>query len=89
MNWIKQPSTLPVHPTAVLRMQAEMTALRWVAGHLLAEHARLAAPHACLCAVCRAAALWVQPRQAIPHPAPQCPLLKGRGPGISEEAAHG
>ena len=62
--------------------QAELTTLRWVAGHLLDEHARLAAPHACLCPVCAAARQWVAPHQAIPHPpiTPRCPLLAARVP---------
>ena len=61
-------SGLPLNATALAREQAELTTLRWVAGHLLAEHARLAEPHACLCPMCRAAAEWVHPHQAIPHP---------------------
>jgi hypothetical protein len=72
-------TSLPLNAPALARQQAELSALRWVASHLLAEHARIAAPHECLCAVCRAAAEWVEPRQAIPHPhpMPRCPLLKG------------
>jgi hypothetical protein len=60
--------------------QAELTTLRWVAIHLLDEHARLASPHACLCPVCKAAREWVEPHQAVPHPpiTPRCPLMAAR-----------
>lgn len=59
------------------RAEAELADLRRVSTNLLGEHARLAAPHACLCGACRIAARWVEAPAAAPHPpfSPRCPLL--------------
>jgi len=46
---------MPAQMASLQRSQAELADLRWVAVHLLKEHARLAKPHACLCSICRAA----------------------------------
>jgi len=63
------------------RLQARDQVLTHAASHQLAEHARLAAPYECLCAICRELqAQGVEPVQGIPTMLPRhrCPLL---GPG--------
>lgn len=55
---------VPLNVPELMDRQAELTDLRWVAGHLLQEHARGTYPFACTCPHCRAASRWV-PRVAI------------------------
>ena len=68
---------LPENTPTLARQEAELADLRWVAAHLLDEHARLATPYPCLCPVCSRAGAWVKPQAAIPHPhiLPRCPLV--------------
>ena len=50
---------VPAETPTLLRQEAELTDLRWVALHLLKEHRRSAYPNFCLCPICRAALRWV------------------------------
>ena len=50
---------MPSETPTLIRQQAELTDLRWVALHLLKEHRRSAYPDFCLCPICKAALRWV------------------------------
>ena len=69
----------PALTQQLARLQAREQVLAHAAAHLLAEHARLAAPYPCLCPICRELLkLGIEPLQAIPTPVARrrCPLLE-------------
>lgn len=80
----------PALALQLARLQARDQVLTHAASHQLAEHAHIAAPFDCLCAICRELrAQGVEPVQGIPTVPPRhrCPLLAGGAP--NPEVHHG